>query len=164
MNMQCACWLWWAMSFCSSSLQVPHFSSAYTISLAVCSDNSLMSPPTWQYLKLPLIHPFSWLLPVCAPVVLTFSPLHCYSPVRPLMRSPGGALINPWPVSRAFNLSLCGLKCCLIFGFNKLVWSVLVATTFFWKSVGFWMSDKMTLHVHEIPGGWNKPWSQHCFP
>lgn len=63
--------------------------------------------------------------------------LEHYSSARPLKHSPGAVLINPWPMSRAFKLSSCALKCCLILGFNKLVWSMLVATTFFWKSVGF---------------------------
>lgn len=93
---------------------------------------------------------FSWLLQMHAPAFLIFSP---YGAIPPWDHS--SILMNSWPKSRAFKLSFCALKCCLIFGFTKPVCSMRVATTFSWKAARFWLSP--SLHVCETSDGWTSP-------
>ena len=97
-----------------------------------------------------LMFQFSWLLQMHAPAFLIFSP---YGATPPWDHS--SILMNSWPKSRAFKFSFCALKCCLILGFTKLVWSMQVATIFSWKAVRFWLSP--SLHVCETSDGWTSP-------
>jgi len=121
---------------CFSHVQVPHlFLSAPFHLVSVQMQSDVSSHPAVPQASLDtslLLAP-----PDVCRSGFDIQPLHCYFSVRPLQHSLGVVFINPWPMRGAFKISLCDLKCCLIFGFSKLLWSILVAITFFWKSVGF---------------------------
>lgn len=143
MNTQCARWLWWAMSFVLHICMCPAFSLSTPFHLVS------VQVTVWCLLPPDSSSSFPWYIPSLSfshlyPSGFHIQPLYCYSSVRPLKHSLGAVLINPWPLSRSFKFSL---KCCLIFGFNKLVWSMLVATTFSWKSVGFWPSPFLCMSM-----------------
>lgn len=123
MNMQCACWLWRAIDLVLQVCRCPTFSLSTPFHLV----SVLIT--VWSFLSPDSTLSFPWLIPSlgffqCVPQWFWYSVLTLLLLCKTTQAFPRSFSDKP----------LYALKCCLIFGFNKLAWSMLVATTFFWKS------------------------------